>query len=80
MHHGSWQVSGAAAPADVGVPSIVFGVQRGREWGGELQVAEVGQGAPSTQRALVVGQTRVLLRRWEYTAMKMDRKSVWLML
>lgn len=70
MHHGGRQVSGAAASAEVGVPSIVLGVQRGGEWGGEVQVAEVGKGAACIQQALVVGQTGVLLRRREYTAEK----------
>lgn len=45
MHHGGRQVSGAAASAEVGVAAVVLGVQRGGERGGEVQVAEVGQGA-----------------------------------
>lgn len=45
VHHGCRQVSGAAAPAEVGVSSVVLGVQRGGERWGEVQVAEVWQGA-----------------------------------
>lgn len=76
VHHCSWQVSSAAAPADVGVPAVVVRVQRRGERGGKLQVAEVGQGAPGTQRALVVGQPGVLLWRWEYAAGKADRTPI----
>lgn len=43
VHHGGRQVSGAAASAEVGVPSVVLRVQRGGEWRGEVQVAEVRQ-------------------------------------
>lgn len=76
MHHCSWQVSGAAAPADVGVPDVVVRVQRRGERGGKLQVAEVWQGAPGTQRALVVGQPGVLLWRREYAVGKEDRTLI----
>lgn len=62
VHHGCGQVPRAAASAQVGVASVVLGVQRRGERRGEVQVAEVGQGAARVQQALVVGQTGVLLR------------------
>lgn len=45
MHHGGGQVPRAAAPTEAGIPPVVLGVERRGEWGGEVQVAEVGQGA-----------------------------------
>lgn len=70
VHHGRGQVSGAAAPTEAGVASVVLGVQRGGQRGGEVQVAEVGQGPPGAQGALVVGQSGVLLRRRKNAAGK----------
>lgn len=67
VHHGSRQVPRAAATAQVGIPSGVLRVQRRGEGGRKLKVAEVRQGAAGTQRALIVGQTGVLLRRREDT-------------
>lgn len=69
VHHGRRQVPGAAAAAQVGVAAAaVVGVEWRGQRRGEVQVAEVRQGAAGVEQALVVGQTRVLLRGRENTA------------
>lgn len=69
VHHGRRQVPGAAAAAQVGVAAAaVVGVEWRGQRRGEVQVAEVRQGAAGVEQALVVGQTGVLLRGRENTA------------
>lgn len=70
MHHGRRQVPSAAAAAQVGIAAAttVVGVEWRGQRRGEVQVAEVRQGATRVQQALVVGQTGVLLRGRENTA------------
>lgn len=76
MHHGCRQVAGAAAAAQVSVASAaVVGVEWRGQRRGEVQVAEVRQGAARVQQALVVGQTGVRLRGRENAAV--ERKGRW---
>lgn len=78
VHHGCRQVASAAATAQVSVASAaapIIGVEWRRQWRGEVQVAEVREGATRVQKALVVGQTGVRLRGGENAAVKGKKSS-----